>query len=148
PKLLARLWIKAFELLGHAEDQLVVVVHADDDGGAPRAAPIAGIGAIVAARLLVPPDFTAGSLIDRQQELPLAGTAPENSQLAVENRRGSIAPLMDELADIFPPELLAGEVVANQAGRAVTGDDALTVGHRRRRTIRVRGVSRFLILVN
>src|SRR5262249_51791720 len=76
------------------------------------------------------PHLLAGPLVDREEELPLPGAAPVHAQVTVEDRRGSVAPQVLELADVIPPQFLAIEVITDQAGPwlattrspSVTGD--------------------------
>ena len=118
-------------LNGHGKDKLVLLADAGDERRAPGAEELLAGDARVAAGFWGLPDLLAGLLVDREEELPFAGAAPLDAQVAVKDRRGGGAPEVFELADVVLPEFLAVEVVADQAGRAVAGDHALAVGHRR-----------------
>src|SRR5262245_52000956 len=74
PELLACLGIIALDLVGHREDELILFADAGDDRRAPGAQELLAGNAGVAAVFRSLPDLPAGPLVDREQELPLAGT--------------------------------------------------------------------------
>src|SRR5436853_786816 len=78
PQFLAGVRIEAFQLIRDGKDQLVVIVHTNDNGSAPGAQPVAGLVAVGAARLVVFPDLGAGLFVEGSKELAFAGAAPED----------------------------------------------------------------------
>src|SRR5262245_8664118 len=93
PKLRAGLRVEPLHLVRHAEDQLFVAVDLGDDRGAPGTKPF-GVSLLtrLAARLLVFPGLLAGLFVQRDEELSLAGAAPEDDMLAMQDWRGGVAP--------------------------------------------------------
>src|SRR5262245_44981976 len=109
-----------------------MVADARNDGCGPGAQPIGLSLAEAAAGNIALPDFLAGVFVDGQEELSLSGPTPEDDKIAIKDRRRCSAPEVIEFAQVVAPQLLAVEIIADHAGRAVTGDDLLTVGHRGR----------------
>src|SRR5262249_6352015 len=96
---------------------------------------------------VVLPDRLAIALVDGEQELPFARAAPENTQVAVQDGRGGVAPDVLQLAEVLAPQFLAAEVVADHAGRAEAGNDPLAVGDRAGRAVGIGVVGGLLLLV-
>src|SRR5262249_25555506 len=88
-----------------------------------------------------------GPFVHGQEELPLARPAPEDAQVAMEDRRAGGAPDVPELAQVVTPLLVASEIVAVQPGGAVADVDALAVGDGAGRAVGIRIVGRLGLLV-
>src|SRR5262245_22321938 len=86
PQFLARLRVEAGEPARDREDELVLLADAGDDRRTPGAEELLAGDARVAARFVHLPHLLAGVLVDREQELALAGAAPQDAQVAVQDR--------------------------------------------------------------
>src|SRR5262249_53743526 len=129
------------ELFRNAEDQFVMVAHANHDGRGPGT----DIGLEAAARFVVLPDLRAGLFIHSQQELALTRSAPQDGQIAVENWRRRISPDVFHLAQRLPPELLAVEIVAEHAGGTEADHHSFAISHGRGRAEGVLAVAGFVV---
>src|SRR5262249_55922402 len=80
PQLLAGPGVVALELEGNAEDELILIADAGDDGGAPGAEELAAAQARIAAGFRRFPDLGAGSLVDGNEKLARSRAGPVNAQ--------------------------------------------------------------------
>src|SRR5262249_9657418 len=120
----------------------------DDQRRGPGADPVLAVRADIAAGFVVFPDRRARGFVDGQEKLPLTRTAPENGEVAVQDRRRGVAPDVLQLAQVAPPQLLALKIVTDESGGAEAGEDTLAIRDRRCGTKRVGRMRGLLLLVH
>src|SRR5262245_35956058 len=131
PEFLAGVRIVALEkplaadlVAGQRHNEFVAIADLDDDRRAPGAEDRAIDGGLVGL-----PDGLASALVERDQEsLGLARAVEDDEQILVENRAGPVAPARLDCAEVALPELLAGEVIGDDASRREVGKDGFAVG--------------------
>ncbi len=114
----------------HRDDDLLAAFDGHDARRGPGADPGFRGGACIvsAVGLIGLPETVSVLEIDRGDEAARAWAAIHEDRIAVNDRRAGVAPDVPDCAQIAFPQLVAGVIVAIEAGGAVPDDDVFAVG--------------------